>query len=368
MVWNPLRLLRTLVHFEVAGPLSRGLNALPGLSNAAIGATVTESFDAVSMIPFLPLPTVSVWGGSPAQVAALASVLEPLDHKVGALSPQGSALVNTPLVVWLPGAAPGDSLTQALGQLRAWPAHQEATLVDFCQPATELPQRAIAALWGSLDDGVMGGVSASQVQWQEGLRFVGQVSTANNGGFASVRTRNIEPPLNLSQWQGTVLYAQGDGQRYKWILRDNPGWDSLAYCRSFDTDADRPSLVRTPFREMVATRRARTVPDASPLNPTQLYSMQLMLSKFEYDGELNPAFRAGAFGLTVQRLGVYRQGPKPVMVLPKGTAELGPPLAAAGLTGVILQGENVAVIGADTNLPPEVTPAAINAIFEALSG
>jgi hypothetical protein len=248
-------------------------------------------------------------------------------------------------------------MLEELGQ-RA--TYQEATLIDFRQP-----DPAIAALWGSLDDGVMGGVSASQVQWREGLRFVGEVSTANSGGFASIRTRNLEPPLNLGQWQGTVLSAQGDGQRYKWILRDSPGWDSLAYCRSFDTEADQLSTVRTPFLEMVATRRARTVPEASPLNPAQLYSMQLMLSKFEYDGELNPAFQASSFGLTVQSLGVYRQGPKPVIVLPgEHAAEFAQLLAAEGLAGVIRQGESFAVIGANDKLPSEVEPAVIRAIFE----
>jgi hypothetical protein len=268
---------------------------------------------------------------------------------------------NAALVVWL-AANPEDSPQPWLERLEQMPAYQEATLVDFRQP-----DPAVAALWGSLDDGVMGGVSTSQVQWQNGLRFVGQVSTANSGGFASIRTRNIEPPLNLGQWQGTVLHAQGDGQRYKWILRDSPGWDSLAYCRSFDTEADQLSVVRTPFLEMVATRRARTVPEATSLNPAQLYSMQLMLSKFEYDGELNPAFHAGSFGLTMQRLGVYRQGPKPLVVLPKAGPEVASQLTAAGLTGVIPQGSGFAVIGASSKLPPEINPAAVEAIFQAVN-
>ncbi len=33
--------------------------------------------------------------------------------------------------------------------------------------------------------------------------FAGSVTTANNGGFASVRTRNLEPPLDLSGGRGT---------------------------------------------------------------------------------------------------------------------------------------------------------------------
>jgi hypothetical protein len=314
-------------------------------------------------MPALPMPRVQVIDGSKAEAVSLVEMLGLLGYEVeaGSFSPNAPDLLNTPLVIWQAEIAPGDSFLQTITRLGSLLAYQQATLIDFRQI-----HPAIAALWGSLDDGVMGGVSASQVQWQAGLRFDGQVSTANNGGFASIRTRNIEPPLNLGQWQGTVLYVQGDGQRYKWILRDNPGWDSLAYCRSFDTDAAGLSTVRTPFLEMVATRRARTVPDASPLKPTQIYSLQLMLSKFEYDGDLNPAFQAGAFGLTVQQLGVYRQGPKPVVVLPQGKEDLSAPLAAAGLTGVIPQGQGFVVIGANKKLPPEVNPAVINVIFKVL--
>ncbi|MBW4462404.1 MAG: CIA30 family protein [Nodosilinea sp. WJT8-NPBG4] len=314
---------------------------------------MTQALDANSLVPAPAKQVLWLPGAAVGDAEALAKSVASLGYSVTTES--NSPLVNTPLVVW-PGPEAGPMLEE-LGQ-RA--TYQEATLIDFRQP-----DPAIAALWGSLDDGVMGGVSASQVQWREGLRFVGEVSTANSGGFASIRTRNLEPPLNLGQWQGTVLSAQGDGQRYKWILRDSPGWDSLAYCRSFDTEADQLSTVRTPFLEMVATRRARTVPEASPLNPAQLYSMQLMLSKFEYDGELNPAFQASSFGLTVQSLGVYRQGPKPVIVLPgEHAAEFAQLLAAEGLAGVIRQGESFAVIGANDKLPSEVEPAVIRAIFE----
>ena len=356
MVWNPLRLLKTLIHFEVAGPLSKGLRNLPGMTDS--GIAMTQALDANSLVPAPARQLLWLPGAAREVAEALAQSVASLGYSVTTEQAEHS-LVNIPVVVW-PGAAAGLELGPMLEELGQRPTYQEANLMDFRQP-----DPAMAALWGSLDDGVMGGVSASKVLWREGLRFGGEVSTANSGGFASIRTRNLEPPLNLGQWQGTVLSAQGDGQRYKWILRDTPGWDSLAYCRSFDTEADRLITARTPFLEMVATRRARTVPDASPLNPAQLYSMQLMLSKFEYDGELNPAFQTGAFGLTVQSLGVYRQGPKPIVVLPgENAADFGQLLAAAGLTGVIHQGEGFAVVGADNKLPPEVKPAVIGAIFE----
>lgn len=361
MVWNPLRLLKTLVHFDVPGPISPVLRSLPGLADPDVART--QMPDPDTFMPTLPSPGVRLLGEAAVVADGLLETLQSLGYSAEATPwtavPSQSA--NVALVVWQP-ARPGDHSQAWVEKLGQMTPYQEATLVDFRQP-----DPAIAALWGNLDDGVMGGVSTSQVQWQDGLRFVGQVSTANSGGFASIRTRNIEPPINLGQWQGTVLHAQGDGQRYKWILRDNPGWDSLAYCRSFDTEADRQSQIRTSFLEMVATRRARTVPDASPLSPTQIHSMQLMLSKFEYDGDLNPAFHAGAFGLTVQRLDVYRRGPKPLVVLPQGGEDLGAPLAAAGLSGVIPQGDGFAVIGAQSSLPPEVQPAAVEAILQAFN-
>lgn len=41
------------------------------------------------------------------------------------------------------------------------------------------------------------------------------------------------------------------------------------------------------------------------VDPTRVCSIQLMLSKFEYDGELSPAFRAGAFELPIEYIAPY---------------------------------------------------------------
>ena len=46
-----------------------------------------------------------------------------------------------------------------------------------------------------------------------------------------------------------------------------------------------------------------------------------MLSKFEYDGNQNPHFRAGAFSLDVRSLGVYRQATAPVTILIASSSE-----------------------------------------------
>jgi hypothetical protein len=160
--------------------------------------------------------------------------------------------------------------------------------------------------WGAVDDVVMGGVSASQIHASpEGAVFRGNVSTANSGGFVSVRTRNFEPPLDLSAFQGLQLRLKGDGQHYKFLLRSDVGWDSVAFAYSFNTVAAAWMTVQIPFAALKPVFRARTLPGNVVVNLQQVRSLQLMLSKFEYDGELNPQFQAGPFALTIESISAY---------------------------------------------------------------
>lgn len=173
-------------------------------------------------------------------------------------------------------------------------------IFDFSQPDTNLE-----SIWGALDDVVMGGVSESRMVASEGaVLFTGTVSTANSGGFASVRTRNFEPPLNLAGAAGLQLRLRGDGQRYKLLLRSESAWDGVAYAYSFDTPANQWITVEIPFSEMSPVFRARTV-TAQPIDNSKIYAIQLMLSKFEYDGALNPQFSPGPFHLQLASIGVY---------------------------------------------------------------
>lgn len=179
------------------------------------------------------------------------------------------------------------------------PQVQAGVLFDFSQ-ATSIDQ-----MWGALDDVVMGGVSSSSLQQQDDVAvFTGYVSTANSGGFASVRSRNFEPPLDLSSYLGFALRVQGDGQRYKFLIRDEDGWDSVAYAYSFDTTVDQWITIQIPFTQMIPVVRAKTVNHAQPLNSGRIRSLQLMLSKFEYDGALNPHFQAGEFCLRMHTISV----------------------------------------------------------------
>ena len=98
----------------------------------------------------------------------------------------------------------------------------------------------------------------------------------------------------------------GDGQRYKFILRNSPSWDSPAYIYGFDTAADTWMTVEIPFAEMVPTFRAKSVPNAAPFDPEKTFSFQFMLSKFEYDRQLNPRFSPGPFELSIAEIAAYR--------------------------------------------------------------
>lgn len=190
------------------------------------------------------------------------------------------------------------------------PQREEQMIFDFAYPTSDLQET-----WGAVDDVVMGGVSQSQIRFIDHKAiFAGIVSTDNNGGFASVRTRNFTPPMDLSDYAGIELKVMGDGKRYKFITRCEGKWDGVGYCYSFDTIHDYPTTIRIPFKDLIPVFRAKTVQSASQFDAARVYSMQLMLSKFEYDGELNPQFEPGAFKLEVEYIKAYGGQRRPQLV------------------------------------------------------
>jgi hypothetical protein len=195
------------------------------------------------------------------------------------------------------------------------PPTQEKVVFDFTDPSPEL-RTQLKSVWGALDDVVMGGISASSFQMGEnyGL-FSGNVSTDNSGGFASVRTKNFSPAWDLTGFAGVKLRVKGDGQRYKFFLRTESTWDGIGYSYSFDTTADRWIDVIIRWTDFVPVFRAKTVKDCPTIDVSKICSFQLMLSKFEYDGALNPRFTPGSFALQVESIKAERQEKLPQFVL-----------------------------------------------------
>lgn len=229
-------------------------------------------------------------------------------------------------------------------------------LFDFTQPDVNLQ-----ATWGAVDDVVMGGVSESGIRLADGYAlFSGNVSTDNSGGFASVRTRNFDPSFNLSNYRGIELRVKGDGQRYKLFVRTESKWDGVGYAYSFDTIADEWITIQVPFQDLVPIFRAKTVNDA-PLDTTQICSLQLMLSKFEYDKALNPRFTPGLFSLQVESISAYGGQNLPQLVVINSiplSVDLVPNLQATNLSYSIVQAGNldsqmVAIIAVKSLSQPE---------------
>lgn len=210
----------------------------------------------------------------------------------------------------------------------------EKLIFDFTKPSDDLKNT-----WGAVDDVVMGGVSESDIRLVDGTAvFAGNVSIQNSGGFASVRTKNFETPFNLAGYEGVELRVRGDGKRYKFITRTETKWDGTAYSYSFDTVSNSWMSVHIPFSDLIPVFRAKTLKDSALIDSSNICSFQLMLSKFEYDGELNPKFEPGGFALQVEFIKAYGSVKLPRFVLVSSAGVTRP-----GRPGINLEDEPPAV-------------------------
>lgn len=127
------------------------------------------------------------------------------------------------------------------------------------QPQLDSPELARLD-WRVIDDGVMGGRSRGRVSVSAGgLRFSGQLSTENNGGFSSVRGCLPHPRPGLLVAR---LYLRGDGRRYQFRLRETDEPDAPAW-RAFFATTGEPQRVELPgagFEAVIRGRRLEVLP------------------------------------------------------------------------------------------------------------
>ena len=150
-------------------------------------------------------------------------------------------------------------------------AASEKIIFDFRTPTN-------SPAWQVVNDDVMGGVSTSQFQLltNGAAIFSGVVSLENNGGFASVRSSAVWE--NLSGCDAFVLCGRGDGQRYKFTVRTEPGFDAPVYQTSFTTKRGEWEEHRLAFKDFVPTFRGRVLTDVPPLNPSKITSLGVLIS------------------------------------------------------------------------------------------
>jgi monofunctional biosynthetic peptidoglycan transglycosylase len=129
--------------------------------------------------------------------------------------------------------------------------------------------------WRAINDGVMGGVSVGRmVAADKGLRFEGDLSLENNGGFASVR-RPVDADLSAST--GVRLRLRGDERTYQFRLRLDTRRDGVAWRAEFPTTGEWQT-VELAFDEFTPVFRGRRVPEAGPAVPADIRQIGFMLA------------------------------------------------------------------------------------------
>lgn len=127
--------------------------------------------------------------------------------------------------------------------------------------------------WQAINDVVMGGISSgAMVREADGLRFTGELSLENNGGFASVR-RLVD--LDLSAASGVRLEIRGDGRTYQFRIRLDHRFDGVAWRAEF-LAYDEWQVVELGFDEFEPVFRGRIV-DAGPIDPAAIAQVGFMI-------------------------------------------------------------------------------------------
>lgn len=109
--------------------------------------------------------------------------------------------------------------------------------------------------WYVVDDGVMGGRSAGNLEINEdgnGI-FFGDVSLENNGGFSSIRYRFEQ--RDISPHQLCKIRLKGDGKRYQFRVKTDK-YDRHSYIFHFETSGEWQT-IQIPLAEMYPAFRGR---------------------------------------------------------------------------------------------------------------
>ena len=150
--------------------------------------------------------------------------------------------------------------------------------------------------WQKVNDGVMGGVSEGKFKITESktMEFFGTLSLANNGGFASVRTKAKK--LSLEKGDTLVAKVRGDGREYMLNLYLNKPLIAFSYRATVQTKKDEWIEVKVPLEKFEATSFGRPVKDAGVVDPKEINALGFMLSDK----------KAGPFKLEIESIKVER--------------------------------------------------------------
>lgn len=143
--------------------------------------------------------------------------------------------------------------------------------------------------WSPLDDVVMGGVSSSTFDNENG-KWSGFVTDKNSGGFVGIRTTPFVPKaLDMSYCQGIEFTLKGVGRnQFKAVVRDSTDFNGICWTDTFgggskwglwsSNNSEKAVKVKVPLDQLVPTIFAKTVPD-KVLEKGNIVGFQLVYSK-----------------------------------------------------------------------------------------
>ncbi len=148
------------------------------------------------------------------------------------------------------------------------------SIADFTSPTA-------AGTWQIVNDGVMGGVSRSELRIGEGwATFAGTVSPDNNGGFASMRARL--DAVETAHARAIAIRVRGDGKRYQLRVRTSERWDGVAYKHGFTAAPGQWSELELPVAGFQPTFRGRAVPGAPALDPARIRQIGVLIADKQF--------------------------------------------------------------------------------------
>ena len=132
--------------------------------------------------------------------------------------------------------------------------------------------------WQIVLDGVMGGSRPAHRSGEGGtLRFTGELSLENNGGFSQIRTTVAEG--TFAGTTGLLLRVKGDGRTYQCDIRSSRlRLMAGGYQSRFETKAGEWIEVEIPFDQCVANSFGQRVRNAPALDPASIESVGITLS------------------------------------------------------------------------------------------
>ena len=167
---------------------------------------------------------------------------------------------------------------------------------DTLQPLFDFTEADAAKEWQTVNDGVMGGVSDGKFKITDAktMEFFGTLSLANNGGFASVRTKAKK--LAFEKGDTLVVKVGGDGREYMLNLYPNKPQVAYSYRATVQTKKGEWIEVKVPLNKFEATSFGRMVKNAEAVKPAEINALGFMLGDK----------KAGLFKLEVEWIKVGR--------------------------------------------------------------